>query len=165
MENLAALWQSTGIYNFTLGQVFMMLVGFLLLFLAIKKNFEPLLLLPIGFGAILSNIPVAGIAEEGGLLYYLYFGIKLGLFPLLIFMGVGAMTDFGPMLANPKTLLLGAAAQFGIFAALLGALALNFIPGMEFSLIFEEHLEVGDFQTVFNAASLDFLEPCHNALL
>jgi oxaloacetate decarboxylase beta subunit len=134
MENLLSLWQSTGIYNFTGGQAFMMLVGFLLLFLAIKKGFEPLLLLPIGFGAILSNIPVAGIAEEGGLLYYLYFGIKAGIFPLLIFMGVGAMTDFGPMLANPKTLLLGAAAQFGIFASLLGALALNVIPGLEFSL-------------------------------
>ncbi len=112
----------------------MMLVGFLLLFLAIKKGFEPLLLLPIGFGAILSNIPVAGIAEEGGILYYLYYGIKTGLFPLIIFMGVGAMTDFGPMLANPKTLLLGAAAQFGIFASLLGALALNAIPGLEFTL-------------------------------
>jgi len=134
MENLTALWQSTGLYNFTGGQVFMMLVGFLLLYLAIKKGFEPLLLLPIGFGAILSNIPVAGIAEEGGLLYYLYFGIKAGIFPLLIFMGVGAMTDFGPMLANPKTLLLGAAAQFGIFASLLGALALNAVPGLEFSL-------------------------------
>ncbi|GDX84674.1 glutaconyl-CoA decarboxylase subunit beta [Methylococcaceae bacterium] len=134
MENLTSLWHSTGIYNFTSGQAFMMLVGFLLLYLAIKKGFEPLLLLPIGFGAILSNIPIAGITEEGGLLYYLYFGIKLGLFPLLIFMGVGAMTDFGPMLANPKTLLLGAAAQVGIFAALLGALALNAIPGLEFSL-------------------------------
>ncbi len=134
MENLLSLWQSTGIYNFTSGQAFMMLVGFLLLFLAIKKGFEPLLLLPIGFGAILSNIPVAGIAEEGGILYYLYFGIKLGIFPLLIFMGVGAMTDFGPMLANPKTMLLGAAAQFSIFASLLGALALNAIPGLEFSL-------------------------------
>jgi len=134
MENLTSLWHSTGIYNFTGGQAFMMLVGFLLLFLAIKKGFEPLLLLPIGFGAILSNIPVAGIAEEGGILYYLYFGIKTGLFPLLIFMGVGAMTDFGPMLANPKTLLLGAAAQFGIFASLLGALALNVIPGLEFTL-------------------------------
>ena len=134
MENLLSLWQSTGLYNFTGGQAFMMLVGFLLLFLAIKKGFEPLLLLPIGFGAVLSNIPVAGIAEEGGLLYYLYFGIKTGMFPLLIFMGVGAMTDFGPMLANPKTLLLGAAAQFGIFASLLGALALNVVPGLEFSL-------------------------------
>ncbi|MCX7084976.1 MAG: sodium ion-translocating decarboxylase subunit beta [Methylococcales bacterium] len=134
MENLLSLWQSTGLYNFTSGQAFMMLVGFLLLFLAIKKGFEPLLLLPIGFGAILSNIPVAGIAEEGGILYYLYYGIKLGIFPLLIFMGVGAMTDFGPMLANPKTVLLGAAAQFGIFASLLGALALNAVPGLEFSL-------------------------------
>lgn len=134
MDNLIALWESTGIYNFTAPQVIMMLVGFLLLFLAIKKGFEPLLLLPIGFGAILSNIPIAGIADEGGILHYLYFGIKSGIFPLLIFMGVGAMTDFGPMLANPKTLFLGAAAQFGIFATLLGALALNMIPGMEFSL-------------------------------
>jgi len=133
MENMTSLWQSTGLYNFTGGQAFMMVVGFLLLYLAIKKNFEPLLLLPIGFGAILSNIPVAGIAEEGGLLYYLYFGIKAGIFPLLIFMGVGAMTDFGPMLANPKTLLLGAAAQFGIFTSLLGALALNGL-GIEFTL-------------------------------
>jgi oxaloacetate decarboxylase beta subunit len=134
MENLLSLWQSTGLYNFTGGQVLMMLVGFLLLFLAIKKDFEPLLLLPIGFGAILSNIPVAGIAEEGGILYYLYYGIKLGIWPLLIFMGVGAMTDFGPMLANPKTLFLGAAAQFGIFATLLGALALNVVPGISFTL-------------------------------
>ena len=134
MDNLLSLWHSTGLYNITGGQALMMLVGFLLLFLAIKKGFEPLLLLPIGFGAILSNIPVAGIADEGGLLYYLYFGIKTGLFPLLIFMGVGAMTDFGPLLANPKTLLLGAAAQFGIFASLLGALALNIVPGLEFTL-------------------------------
>lgn len=134
MENLRLLWESTGIYNFEGPQIVMMLVGFLLLYLAIKKGFEPLLLVPIGFGAILSNIPVAGIADPGGLLYYLYAGIKTGIFPLLIFMGVGAMTDFGPMLANPKTLLLGAAAQFGIFTTLLGALALNMIPGMEFSM-------------------------------
>lgn len=134
MENFNALWQSTGIYSIQSGQALMMIVGFLLLFLAIKKGFEPLLLLPIGFGAVLSNIPVADMAEEGGLLYYLYFGIKTGVFPLLIFMGVGAMTDFGPMLANPKTLLLGAAAQFGIFATLLGALALNMVPGLEFTL-------------------------------
>jgi len=134
MDNLTRLWQSTGIYNFEGPQIIMMLVGFLLLFLAIKKGFEPLLLVPIGFGAILSNIPIAGIADPGGILYYLYSGIKTGIFPLLIFMGVGAMTDFGPMLANPKTLLLGAAAQFGIFTTLLGALALNMIPGMEFSM-------------------------------
>ncbi|MDT4291366.1 sodium ion-translocating decarboxylase subunit beta [Methylomonas sp. MO1] len=134
MENLRLLWESTGIYNVTGPQVIMMAVGFLLLYLAIKKGFEPLLLLPIGFGAVLSNIPVAGMIDEGGILYYMYGGIKAGIFPLLIFMGVGAMTDFGPMLANPKTLFLGAAAQFGIFATLFGALALNAVPGMDFTL-------------------------------
>lgn len=133
MEGLSQLWLSTGISNFEWGQAVMMSVGFLLIYLAVRKGFEPLLLLPIGFGAVLSNIPVAGIAEEGGLLAYLYLGIKSGVFPLLIFMGVGAMTDFGPMLANPKTLLLGAAAQFGIFGTLFGALALNVIPGLHFT--------------------------------
>lgn len=134
MENLRLLWESTGLYNFTGPQAIMMAVGFLLLYLAIKKGFEPLLLLPIGFGAILSNIPMAGMIDEGGILYYMYGGIKAGVFPLLIFMGVGAMTDFGPMLANPKTLFLGAAAQFGIFATLFGALALNLVPNMSFTL-------------------------------
>lgn len=134
MENFTALWENAGFYNLSWSQALMLLVGFLLLYLAIKKEFEPLLLLPIGFGTILSNIPVAGIAEPGGILHYLYFGIESGIFPLLIFMGVGAMTDFAPMLANPKTLLLGAAAQFGIFATLLGALALNTIPGLAFTL-------------------------------
>jgi oxaloacetate decarboxylase beta subunit len=134
MENLKLLWESTGLYNFTGPQAIMMAVGFLLLYLAIKKGFEPLLLLPIGFGAILSNIPLAGMIDEGGILYFMYGGIKAGIFPLLIFLGVGAMTDFGPMLANPKTLFLGAAAQFGIFATLFGALALNLVPGMEFTL-------------------------------
>lgn len=134
MENLRLLWESTGLYNISGPQIIMMSVGFLLLFLAIRKGFEPLLLLPIGFGAILSNIPVADMTEDGGILYYLYGGIKSGMFPLLIFMGVGAMTDFGPMLANPKTLLLGAAAQFGIFGTLFGALALNGVPGMSFDL-------------------------------
>jgi len=133
MGGLSELWLSTGLSNFQWGQGVMMSVGFLLIYLAVRKGFEPLLLLPIGFGAVLSNVPVAGIAEEGGLLSYLYFGIKSGVFPLLIFMGVGAMTDFGPMLANPKTLLLGAAAQFGIFGTLLGALALNLVPGLHFT--------------------------------
>ena len=133
MQNFIDLWLSTGLSNVLWGQIVMMAVGFLLIYLAVRKGFEPLLLLPIGFGAVLSNIPVAGIAEEGGLLSYLYFGIKSGIFPLLIFMGVGAMTDFGPMLANPKTLLLGAAAQFGIFGTLLGALALNLVPGLSFT--------------------------------
>ena len=135
MESLHILWMSTGLANFELGQVVMMLVGCGLLFLAISKNFEPLLLLPMGFGAILTNIPVAGFSEVGGLLHYIYYaGIDTGIFPLLIFMGVGAMTDFGALIANPKTLFLGAAAQFGIFATLFGAIALNAIPGFEFSL-------------------------------
>jgi oxaloacetate decarboxylase beta subunit len=134
MESLLRLWASTGIANISPGQAMMMSVGLLLIYLAIRKGFEPLLLLPIGFGAVLSNIPLAGIADDGGILAYFYMGIKSGVLPLLIFMGVGAMTDFGPMLANPKTLLLGAAAQFGIFATLIGALALNLVPGMEFSL-------------------------------
>ncbi len=135
MENLLTLWQETGLYHFEFGQLAMISVGCVLLFLAIKKGFEPLLLLPIGFGAILANIPNAGFTEPGGLLYYVYYiGIDSGVFPLLIFMGVGAMTDFGALIANPKTLWLGAAAQFGIFATLFGAILLNVIPGMEFSL-------------------------------
>ncbi len=139
------LYETTGLAAFIhgqhldwtmgIGRVIMILVGFLLLYLGIHKGFEPLLLVPIGFGAILSNIPIAGIAEPGGLLYYFYeIGITTGVFPLLIFMGVGAMTDFGPMIANPKTALLGAAAQLGIFCTLIGALALNIIPGIDFSL-------------------------------
>ncbi|MCU0735891.1 MAG: sodium ion-translocating decarboxylase subunit beta, partial [Methylotetracoccus sp.] len=90
MGELSELWSSTGLFSIQWGQVIMMVVGFLLIYLAVRKGFEPLLLLPIGFGAVLSNVPVAGIADEGGLLYYLYFGIKSGIFPLLIFLGVGA---------------------------------------------------------------------------
>ncbi len=135
MESLTKLWLSTGLANFELGQVIMMLVGCGLLYLAIARNFEPLLLLPMGFGAVLTNIPVAGFSEVGGLLHYIYYaGIDTGIFPLLIFMGVGAMTDFGALIANPKMLLLGAAAQFGIFATLFGAIALNSVPGIEFTL-------------------------------
>ncbi|OUR84420.1 glutaconyl-CoA decarboxylase subunit beta [Colwellia psychrerythraea] len=135
MDSLIKLWFSTGLANFELGQVVMMLVGCGLLYLAIARNFEPLLLLPMGFGAILTNIPVAGFSEVGGLLHYIYYaGIDTGIFPLIIFMGVGAMTDFGALIANPKTLLLGAAAQFGIFATLFGAIALNYVPGIEFTL-------------------------------
>ena len=135
MDSLIKLWQSTGLANFETGQVVMMLVGCGLLYLAIARNFEPLLLLPMGFGSILTNIPLAGFSEVGGLLHYIYYaGIDTGIFPLIIFMGVGAMTDFGALIANPKTLLLGAAAQFGIFATLFGAIALNTIPGIEFTL-------------------------------
>ncbi len=146
-QAFSQLWQTTGLVGFLTaggwGNAVMILVGFLLLYLAIAKGFEPLLLIPIGFGCILANIPFAYIAgvdptsQAGGvgfikLLYDM--GIETGLFPILIFIGVGAMTDFGPLIANPKTLLLGAAAQFGIFLALIGALLLSFIPGINFDL-------------------------------
>jgi oxaloacetate decarboxylase beta subunit len=135
MDALNTLIASTGIVHFTVGQVVMMLVGFLLLYLAIARGFEPLLLLPIGFGAILTNIPLAGMGDPGGLLYMIYeVGIGTGIFPLLIFMGVGAMTDFSALIANPRMLFLGAAAQFGIFATLFGAIALNWVPGLSFTL-------------------------------
>ncbi|PJA31845.1 MAG: sodium ion-translocating decarboxylase subunit beta [Zetaproteobacteria bacterium CG_4_9_14_3_um_filter_53_7] len=134
-ELIDKLWITTGIANFEWGQALMICVGLLLLYLAIVKKFEPLLLVPIGFGAILSNIPVAEISGPEGMLGLIYHvGIETGIFPLLIFMGVGALTDFGALIAMPRTLLLGAAAQFGIFTTLLGALALNAIPGFEFTL-------------------------------
>jgi oxaloacetate decarboxylase beta subunit len=146
-----------GVIPYGMGQGVMILACLLLIYLAIVKQFEPLLLLPIGFGGLLANIPNAGItaapimrmvvdsvsgasypvvAEPGGFLYYIFsMGVSTGVFPLLIFMGVGAMTDFGPLIANPKTALLGGAAQFGIFSSLLGALVLNdYIPGLSFSL-------------------------------
>ncbi len=139
IDSIQGLWQTTGIYGFVTGgggNFIMIIVGCLLIWLAIKKGFEPLLLLPIGFGGILANIPMAGISEPGGFLHIIYeFGIANGLFPLIIFMGVGAMTDFGPLLANPKTALLGAAAQFGIFTTLIGALALSgVLNSINFSL-------------------------------
>jgi sodium ion-translocating decarboxylase beta subunit len=188
MEGFEALWLSMGIANFAWGQLLMMFIGSLLIYLAISRGFEPLLLLPIGFGAILANIPVAGLAESSveqlihygsqvhkellatllqvpvdelgtawkkagealhlsgvqlsrdlgyadGMLYQFYSAsVASGIAPLLIFMGVGALTDFSALIAMPKTLFLGAAAQFGIFATLLGALALNLVPGFEFTL-------------------------------
>ena len=147
MENLTNLWLSSGLAQVQGGQVFMMLVGLGLLFLAIRKGFEPLLLVPIGFGTLLANIPGAGfdlapvydaaghMTSPGGLLYYIYHaGIETGLFPLIIFMGVGAMTDFGPLLANPRTLLLGAAAQVGIFSTVIGAVTLGHFGILDFSI-------------------------------
>jgi oxaloacetate decarboxylase beta subunit len=192
MDNLLRLWESTGLAQFEPGQAFMILIGIALLFLAIRKGFEPLLLVPIGFGGILANIPGAGlaysaaenalygadpavlmemaaalgssamadaralldslatadlseqlaatrIAEQAGyrngMLYNFYVvAIASGVAPLVIFMGVGAMTDFGPLLANPRTLFLGAAAQFGIFATVLGAVGLTSLGIMDFSL-------------------------------
>ncbi len=192
MDNLLNLWASSGLSQIAPGQVFMILIGFLLLFLAISKNFEPLLLVPIGFGGVMANIPGAGLAlsavenaiasgetavladmaaalgttltesakdllyaydasdarshllaqqvaaDHGfgnGMLYNFYnVAIASGVAPLVIFMGVGAMTDFGPLLANPKTLFLGAAAQFGIFATVLGAVAMSSWGWMDFSI-------------------------------
>ena len=191
MESLLNLWHASGLYNVTPGQIVMILVGLLLLFLAIRKNFEPLLLVPIGFGGIMANIPEAGLAfsavenalnlggpeviasiadalgvnsadpsalkeayassaakahtaavyaaqdagYNNGMMYNFYsVAIASGVAPLLIFMGVGAMTDFGPLLANPKTLFLGAAAQFGIFATVLGAVALSTLGLMDFTI-------------------------------
>ena len=187
-NGLQALWHSMGIPNLEWGQLLMVIVGGLLIFLAIRKRFEPLLLLPIGFGCILANVPVAGLAEDGigqlllaaepehlaalaatlgvpvaeladaakqasgatlhaakqlaenlgyspGMLYQFYsVAIGSGVAPLLIFMGVGALTDFSALIAKPSTLLLGAAAQFGIFFTLIGALVLNAIPGFDFTL-------------------------------
>ena len=135
MSQLTELWHTTGLYQISFPQFIMILIGLLLLYLAIKKGFEPLLLIPIGFGGILSNIPGVDIAVGTGILHQFYvMGLETGVFPLLIFMGVGAMTDFGPLLANPKTLLLGAAAQFGIFTTLLGALALTEFGVFDFTL-------------------------------
>jgi oxaloacetate decarboxylase beta subunit len=187
-DGLLALWQSMGIPNLEWAQALMICIGAGLIYLAIRKGFEPLLLLPIGFGCILANVPVAGLAEDAvgrlllngdpahmqslasllgvpvgeaagaldqaslevqyaakqlasnlgydpGMLYQFYaVAIGSGVAPLLIFMGVGALTDFGSLIAKPSTLLLGAAAQFGIFSTLLGALALNAIPGFDFTL-------------------------------
>ena len=135
MELIQQIWLESGLYQITGGQVAMIVVCLLLLYLGIAKKFEPLLLVTIGFGGLLSNIPGAGVADPGGLLFYTYeIGIKTGVFPLIIFMGVGALTDFGPLLANPRTLFLGAAAQFGIFATLLGALGMTELGWMDFSL-------------------------------
>jgi len=134
-QSFTNLWYSTGITAISGGEVIMIAISLVLIYLAIAKGFEPLLLLPIGFGGILANIPIAAIAGPEGFLGMINaVGLATGIFPLLIFMGVGAMTDFGPLLANPRTALLGAAAQFGIFATLIGALALTEYLGFDFSM-------------------------------
>jgi sodium ion-translocating decarboxylase beta subunit len=128
-----------GVMNLTVGGTFMMGIGALLVFLAIRKGYEPLLLVPIGLGAILTNIPLAGIAGPEGIIGVLYnLGITNELFPLLIFMGIGALTDFGPLIADPKLALLGGAAQVGIFGTLFGALLLEHVPGVPLSFTLQE---------------------------
>lgn len=148
-KNMAAVWEQTGLYALFaeatpasmaiplgVGQVIMIGVCLLLIYLGIAKRFEPLLLIPIAVGGLLANMPAAGMTENGGLLDILYhIGIANGLFPLLIFLGVGAMTDFGPLIANPKTALLGGAAQFAIFGTFIGAILLGkYMPFFDVTL-------------------------------
>jgi len=132
---IATFGKSIGLLQLRYENGILMAIGAFLIYLGIKRRYEPLLLIPIGFGAILTNAPVIGMMSEGGILRLIYDGgIKTGLFPLLIFLGIGALTDFGPLIANPVTALLGAAAQFGIFGTLIGVVALNKIPGLDFTL-------------------------------
>ncbi|MDR1591840.1 MAG: sodium ion-translocating decarboxylase subunit beta [Prevotellaceae bacterium] len=149
-DTLKKFVSTMGFATMTWKTVVMLLVAFLLLYLAIVKGFEPLLLLPIAFGMLLTNIPLAGmfhselfadghvhwdaLSQGGGLIDYLYLGVKMGIYPCIIFVGIGAMTDFGPLLANPKSLLLGAAAQLGIFATFIAAIALEFTPAQAASI-------------------------------
>ena len=136
---LKSIVRSTGIWDMTAGghwkQIIMVLVGFLLLYLGVVKDFEPLLLVPIGFSTLFVNVPLGGMGDAHGFLSLIYkYGIANEVLPLIIFMGIGALCDFGPLLAAPRTAILGAAAQFGVFGTLLGVAALNLIPGFDFSL-------------------------------
>lgn len=132
IDTLGKLWSSSGFAAMDLPHLLMIVVAALLIYLAVVKKFEPLLLLPIAFGMLLANLPLGGLMDgpvdggPGGLLYYLYQGVKLGVYPSLIFLGIGAMTDFGPLIARPSSLLLGAAAQFGIYVAFTVARMLGF---------------------------------------
>ncbi len=136
MEILIGLWNDSGFPTMTWQQIVMLCIAGILIYLAIVKKYEPLLLLPIAFGVLLANLPMANLmvppsadhSEPGGLLYYLYQGVKLGIYPSLIFLGIGAMTDFGPLIARPSSLFLGAAAQLGIYVAFILALLLGFSP-------------------------------------
>ena len=124
--SLQAVWADSGFSAFTMGNAIMILVGLVLLYLAIAKEYEPLLLGPIAFGCILANFPRTGFLEDPGLMLAIHYGIANEIFPPLIFLGIGAMTDFGPLIARPSTLLLGAAAQIGVFVSLVGAMMLGF---------------------------------------
>lgn len=134
-NNLADFWGYTGFANATAGHIIMLLVGLFFIYLAVAKEFEPMLLIPIGFGILIGNIPFnmeaglkVGIYEEGSVLNILYQGVTSGWYPPLIFLGIGAMTDFSALISNPKLMLIGAAAQFGIFGAYMIALAIGFDP-------------------------------------
>lgn len=124
--SLQAIWADSGFAAFTIGNLIMIIVGLVLLYLAIGKEFEPLLLAPIAFGCIMANFPSTGFLTEPGVMQVIHYGIQYEIFPPLIFLGIGAMTDFGPLIANPNTLFMGAAAQFGVFVSLAGAMAFGF---------------------------------------
>jgi sodium ion-translocating decarboxylase beta subunit len=126
LKALSSIVEFSGFAGLTTGNIIMLVVGCVLLYLAIGKGFEPLLLVPIAFGCVLVNLPLSGIMEHGGFLKYVSFGTEHEIYPVIIFMGIGALTDFGPLLANPITFLLGAAAQLGVFIAVVGAMALGF---------------------------------------
>ena len=136
VDILEEIWAASGFATITWQQGVMLLIGCVLIFLAVVKKYEPLLLLPIAFGVLLANLPQTGLmspppegsSDPGGLLYYLYQGVKLGIYPSLIFLGIGAMTDFSPLLARPSSLILGAAAQLGIYVAFSFAIAIGFSP-------------------------------------
>lgn len=140
IESINELITTSGLLNITFKEIIVLAIALILIYLAVAKEYEPYLLIPIGFGMLLANLPLTGLmdaasgGENGGLLYYLYQGVGLGIFPPLIFLCLGASTDFGPLIANPKTLLLGGAAQFGIFAAFFGALALGMSPSESASI-------------------------------
>ncbi|WP_396172483.1 sodium ion-translocating decarboxylase subunit beta [Flavobacterium sp.] len=132
-EHLHQFFTYTAFANFTIGHAVMIIVGLIFIFLAIFKEYEPMLLVPIGFGILIGNVPFypglqIGIYEEGSVLNYLYFGVMKGIYPPLIFLGIGAMTDFSALISNPKLMLIGAAAQIGIFGAYMASLALGFLP-------------------------------------
>jgi oxaloacetate decarboxylase beta subunit len=135
LESFINFFDGMGFKALTWGHILMLSAACCLIYLAIVKKYEPLLLLPIAFGMLLANLPLTGLMEPGGLMYWLYQGVKLGIYPPLIFLGIGAMTDFGPLLANPGTIFLGAAAQLGIFIAFLGAIALPFFDPYEAAAI------------------------------
>lgn len=132
-ENLIQFYEYTSIPNFTVGHAIMILIGLIFIYLAIKKEYEPLLLIPIGFGMIIGNVPFSpgmqvGVYESGSVMNYLYFGVTQGIYPPLIFLGIGAMTDFSALISNPKLMLIGAAAQLGIFGAYMAAMGIGFTP-------------------------------------
>lgn len=132
-ENLQQFMTYTSFANFTWGHLIMICVGLAFIYLAIAKEYEPMLLVPIGFGIIIGNVPFfpglqVGIYEQGSVMNYLYYGVTQGIYPPLIFLGIGAMTDFSALISNPKLLLIGAAAQLGIFGAYMAALQLGFTP-------------------------------------